>query len=123
MRTPPFDRLGDDHVFCPAMRAPCTTACPLPRPEDEHRGAGPDLGGVEGCADAGLHGATDHPRDVEWRVVGNLDGPTCRNHGVFGKGADAESAVHEIAVQAERRCPVRTKVVNKGESLSALRPA
>ena len=32
-------------------------------------------------------------------------------------GADAESAVHEIAVQAERRCPVRTKVVNKGESL------
>ena len=123
MRTPLFDRLGDDHVFCPSDASPLHNRLPhSPSPEDEHRGAGPDLGGVEGCADTGLHGATDHTRDVEWRVVGNLDGATRRNHGVFGKGADAESAVNEIAAQAERRRPVRTKVVNKGEGLSAFRP-
>ena len=103
------------------MRAPCTTACPTP-PAPSTRTEEPALTSVEGCADAGLHGATDHARDVEWRIFGNLDGATRRNHGVFGKGADAESAMNEIAAQAERRRPVRTKVVNKGEGLSTLRP-
>ena len=120
MRTPFFDRFGDDHVRC-ARCGPLHNRLahsPGSRTSTEE----PDLtSAVLRAAPTPVCTAQPITRDVEWRVVGNLDGATRRNHGVFSKGADAESAVHEIAVQAERRCPVWTKVVNKGESLSALR--
>ena len=123
MGAPFLDGLGNNHVLGTSDASALDDGLPhSPGAEDQHRGTGPDLCRIEDCTDTGLHGATDHASDVERRVVGNLDRATRRNDGLFGKGADAESSMNEVATQAERRCPIGAKVVDKGERLSALRP-
>ena len=82
----------------PATRAPCTIESPMPpRPITSTVAPGSTLRRVEHRADAGLHGAADHARDVERHVGGDLDRARRRHEHVLGEAADADAAVDDLA--------------------------
>ena len=87
------------------------------RADHEHRRARLDLRRVQHRADAGLHRAADHARDVERRVVGDAHRARRGRHDVLREPADPETAQHrraavrESGVRPSTNVPVMTAAV------------
>ena len=105
----------------PASRAPCTIGEPDPaEPHHEHGRALLDARRVEHRADARLHRAADHARDVERHVGGNLHGAGRRHEDVLGEGAEADAAKdHRRPAARARWCRRRSVFVRRAIGVHA----